>query len=45
MEYRLLSEGGAYFWNKAPPLKHGLKNEMEVNEMKFIYENCTYGSM
>lgn len=19
--------------------------EMEVNEMKFIYENCTYGSM
>lgn len=25
MEYRLLSEGGAYFWNKTPPLKHGLK--------------------
>lgn len=25
MEYRLLFEGGTYFWNKAPPLKHGLK--------------------
>lgn len=25
MEYRLLSEGGTYFLNKAPPLKHGLK--------------------
>ena len=41
-EYRLLSEGGAYFWNKAPPLKHGLKIKTgEMVDYEQVYDDLT----